>query len=61
MVYNYVDPAIKLSDEKYHNENIIKIKSFLNKNNYPYSYTNKYVSSRLNKIRHNNSNYTIFY
>ena len=58
MVYNYVDRAIKLSDEKYHDENITKVKSFLNDNNYPDFFINKYVTSRLNKIRNNNNNYT---
>ena len=46
------------SDEKYYNENITKVKLFSNENKYPNVFINEYVTSRLNKIRHNNNNFT---
>ena len=57
MVYNYVDLAIKLSSEQYHESNIKKIKSLFVENSYPRSFIDKHVSIRLNKIKYQNNTY----
>ena len=62
MLYNYVDRAIKLSDEKYHDENITKVKSFFNENeskNYNRVVVIPFVEWVYERISHRLKNYQI--
>ena len=52
MVYNLVDRAIELSDEKYHQKNILNVKELLINNSYPTAFIDKYIALRLQKIKY---------
>ena len=43
MLYNLVDRAINLCNEKFHDENLEKIKSFRIQNDYPIWFIEKFV------------------
>ena len=51
MVSNLVDRAIKLSDEKYHQKNILNVKELLINNSYPIAFIDKYIAVRFKKIK----------
>lgn len=50
IIYGMVDRGIKLSDEKFHNENLFFIFNTLLKNNYPSSFLLKHINARLQHI-----------
>ena len=59
IIYNLIDRAIKLSDKKFHSDNIKLCKNLLLLNNYPINFINKYANKRLhiiNQIRNNSDN-----
>ena len=56
LVYNLIDRAIHLSDKKFQEKNIEKVKSLLIENNYPFKFIEKYVKIRINKIKFSNVN-----
>lgn len=55
MVYNLVDRAILLSNQKFHSNNIKKVKKLLLNNSYPDSFTNFYIKKRLCTLHDNNN------
>jgi hypothetical protein len=56
IVRNLVDRAILLSDARFHNSNINKIKKILINNCYPKKVVDKYVNVRLGELQNRNNN-----
>ena len=50
MIYNLVDRAINLCNEKFHDGNIEKVKSLLKHNDYPTWFVEKFIKIRLEKL-----------
>ena len=51
MIYNLVDSAINLCNEKFHDENIEKVKSLLIQNDYPKWLIEKFIKIRIEKLK----------
>lgn len=56
IINSLIDRAIKLSSPKFHNNNLLKVKSLLLLNDYPIVFINNYVNKRLHKIIYINKN-----
>ena len=56
MVYTLVDKVYKLSDKIFHNDNLIKIKSFLSSNAYPNKFIEFYIKKRLDNLHYREEN-----
>ena len=54
MIYNLVDRAIKLSDKKFHYNNLKHVKKLLHDNGYPKDFTYKYIFKRQSAIQTTN-------
>ena len=52
MIYNWIDRAIHLASERFHNDNIEKIIMLLN--SYPESFVNKFIKKWIHNIKYNN-------
>lgn len=55
-IYNLVDRGIKLTDKRFHEENINLVKNALLNNNYTKNFIKKYIRYRYHKINNNSSN-----
>ena len=47
MIYTWVEKVFKLSLNKFHNENLIKTKNYLIKNNYPIKFIEYYTKKKI--------------
>ena len=53
LIYNLIDRAILLSDKKFHNNNIQKVRKILLNNDFERSFIDNCIKHRLRKIRFN--------
>lgn len=58
IVYNLVDRAILLADERFHTSNLEKIKIILNNNNYPADFVQKNINNRLTFLKNRDKNHS---